>query len=972
MPNSSVLLLWLHVPVIGAVALVVHRNPLVPTAFAAGLAGALYLSWRHYGIDRTTRYVSAVALAGQPALLVALLSGQPWQIDMHMYFYAALALLMAWCDCSVLVLAAVTIALHHLVTDLLIPLTVFPGGADLTRVALHACIVTLETAVLIWFTNMLTSSFARIGAMSGEIRLHNEMLEQKVQERTVEAKAATLAKSLFLANMSHEIRTPMNAILGYSHLALRTNLSMRQRDYVSKIKSASTALLSLINDILDFSKIEAGKLLLDKAPFSLQASIDSVCSMVGVRASENGIDLRCEISRNVPATLIGDSHRFNQVLLNLLSNAVKFTKNGRVDVAVGVRARDASDITLEIVVRDTGIGMTPEQQARLFQSFSQADSSTTRKFGGTGLGLAISKQLVELMGGTIGVESSPGQGSAFTFSARMELGDDGEVFDAPFAREMAQLRIMIVDDNAGSREILLETLAPWAAHVDLASSGREALAALQDAADRQTPYDVVLMDWKMPEMDGIETARQIKEKANLAKLPTILMVSAYARDEAAFEVGMAGVSGFLVKPIELPSLGRAIKAILAGRTPVGEGLRPARDAAAGLIPMVAPGVRGARILLAEDNEINREVAIEILTDAGLIVESAENGRIACELVESGRCYDAILMDVQMPEMDGLEATLRIRELYSSNQIPIIAMTAHAFQQARERCFSVGMNDHVAKPVDPAILVATLERWLQGQGGAVGGNAITASVRSEPPACPGAPRLEGAQADGAQPDSPRAGTQAARPRFGGELPDVLPPFDLNAALMRVNGNPKLLRKLIRDFAAKFADTAHELRRQIAAEEIDDAHRLAHTLKGVAGTLEIREVSNTSRLIEDALAVRDMAEVEALITKLGQEIGPAVAAARTLDVDIATPPSRPLSALEVARIKPMLTELREQLRQRKMRAGITLEMIEQTIVATSDAKRLSQVREAIERLDFAEALAGLDQLTDSPAHLQEAAI
>ncbi len=405
-----VILLWLHVPVVTLVAIAVHRPPVPPALASVLLAGAYHLIWWRHGIAPVTRYLSAVALMGQPAMLVYLLAGHGWQMDMHMYFFATLALTMAWCDWRVILMAAITIALHHLLLDLVLPWSVFPRDADLARVGLHALIVVLQTAVLVWLSNRLEESFERIGSMSAEIMRHNDTLEQKVQERTQEAEAANQAKSLFLANMSHEIRTPMNAILGFCHLALRTELTRKQQDYLSKIKMASVSLLGLINDILDFSKVEAGKLSLERRQFNLRASLESTFSIAAVKAAEKGVAVRLDVDAGAPVTLVGDPLRLNQVLLNLVSNAIKFTERGTVTVSIRALERRGPLIVIEVVVRDTGIGMTPKQQAVLFRSFSQVDSSTTRRFGGIGLGLAISKQLVELMGGRIEVKSVPGAG----------------------------------------------------------------------------------------------------------------------------------------------------------------------------------------------------------------------------------------------------------------------------------------------------------------------------------------------------------------------------------------------------------------------------------------------------------------------------------------------------------------------------------------------------------------------------------
>jgi signal transduction histidine kinase/DNA-binding response OmpR family regulator len=923
-----VLFLWAHVPLMALVAQGVGRPALAPALFTAALAGALHLTWLRQGAAPPTRYISAVALMAQPALLLYLLAGHPWQMDMHMYFFAGLALLIGWCDWRVVVVAAGAVALHHLTFNLLLPSAIFPGGAGLERVYLHAGIVVLQTAVLVWLSNTLVSSFGRIGAMRDQILRSNETLERRVEERTQEARAASVAKSLFLANMSHEIRTPMNAILGFSHLALRTDLTPKQRDYLLKIKSASSALLGLINDILDFSKIEAGKLSLERAPFDLRAALEGVSSIAAVRALEKGVALHFDIAPELPAVLVGDSLRFNQVLLNLVSNGIKFTEQGEVVVTLRMLERRGSDITLEVSVRDTGIGMSAEQQARLFHSFSQADSSTTRKFGGTGLGLAISRQLVELMGGGIEVVSQPGKGSTFRFTIRMSAGEGSSLPACLPAEDLKRLRVMIVDDDAGSQEILREIFATWSIRADCASSAEQAFRMLEQATAQGGTYDLVLMDWKMPGIDGMEAARQIQRQAGLGPMPTVMMVSAYGREEAMQQAEAAGTSAFLVKPVEAEVLLDTISNIfIDGRLPAPQ---PQPAPALEGLPRVAPEFQGARVLLAEDNEINCEVAVEILTDAGLVVEIARNGRAACDmLLSEGARFDAVLMDVQMPEMDGIEATARIRQQIPADRLPIIAMTAHAYEQERQRCFAAGMNDHVAKPVDPAWLVATLNRWLKPVGNPVA--------------------------------MPLPAPVAAAPSPAVDLPAALPPFDLGRALVRVNGKRALLRKLVIDFGRNFGDVVATLRQQAGDGALDDARRTAHTLKGVAASLEVAEVAEAARQLEDALALRDTSGLDALLSRLEAALHPALAASRSLVTE--APPVAPPSApahLDYSAMRPALAELREQLQRRSLRARKTLEAMEASLGDRPEAAGLRPVAAAMAALDFTGATALLDEL------------
>jgi signal transduction histidine kinase/DNA-binding response OmpR family regulator len=947
------LLLWLHVPLLALAAVAVDK-PWLPSALvAAVLAAAVHLSWWRQGIAAATRYLSAVALMGAPALLVFLLAGKDWQMDMHMYFFATLALLIGWCDWRVVVVAAVTIAAHHLVLSFALPYAVFASTADIARVLLHAGIVAFQTTVLVWLSRTLVRSFDRIGAMSAEILRSNETLEQKVEQRTREANTANMAKSLFLANMSHEIRTPMNAIFGFSHLALRTEMTPRQRDYIGKIKTASSSLLALVNDILDVSKIEAGKLSLERTAFDLRQALEDTASIAAQRAAEKSVELRIEVDAAVPPVLIGDPLRLNQVILNLLSNAIKFTPGGIVAATIRVAARRDSEVTLEVAVRDTGIGMAPEQLSKLFQPFSQADSSTTRRFGGTGLGLAISRELVELMGGTIKAESRPGMGSTFTFTARMTVAEEVELPRLAALEDLQGLRILVVDDNAASREILQGLFQGWSVPVDLVSSGKEALAALRAAAESGNLYDVVVLDWKMPGMDGIETARAIQAGAAGARLPVVLMVSAYAQEDARAEAEAAGVSAFLVKPLDAGKLMETVGRLATPGRPA-----PAMPGAAAgpTMPMVAPALRGARVLLVEDNGINSELAAEILTDAGLLVEVAANGRIACEMVEArGHDYAAVLMDVQMPEMDGLEATLRIRRDWPSGLLPIIAMTAHAYEVEKQRCMEAGMDDHVAKPVDPELLIRTLERWLK-------------RGRAAPPAAqaPGRPAslvttVQGAAAPALPPQLLPAQLIAASP-----LPASLPPFDLPAALARVNGKQTLLRKLILDFADKFEGAVTSLRAQIERGALEDAKRLAHTLKGVAGALEIRKVAEAARQAEDALAQGEPMEMDLLLERLQGALRPAIDAAVTLrqpavQAVVAVAEGRAVAApVDAGAVSQLAAELRDLLQRRSLRARRTFEALALVLADAPQAAPLAELGEALGRLDYATALRRLDAL------------
>ncbi|KKC35011.1 hypothetical protein WH87_17690 [Devosia epidermidihirudinis] len=913
-----VYLFWAHVPLLALVAVLVGKSPIGAALAGAALAGAYHLTWWRSGIAPTTRYLSAVALMGEPALLVFLLSGNPWQMDMHMYFFATLALTIAWCDRRVVLMAAAAIAIHHLLLNLVLPYAVFPGGGDLARVVLHATIVVFQTAVLVWLSSMLVSSFDRIGVMRDEIMAKNAALE----ERTREAEAANRAKSMFLANMSHEIRTPMNAIIGFCHIVLRTELTPKQHDYVSKISGAGASLLRLINDILDFSKNEAGKLSLERRSFDLRAALETQMRLAAGEADKKGVALHTVISDAVPTTLVGDDLRFNQVVLNLVSNAIKFTQSGSVTLAVDLLGQPTDQVTLEVSVTDTGIGMTEEQLAALFTSFAQADSSTTRRFGGTGLGLAISKQIVEQMGGAIRVESIPGAGSTFTFTVVMQIDESGAALPLEPSRDIQQLRVLVADDNPASREILREIFASWSMSVDLVVSGAEVLGALDAAGQTGMPYDLVLLDWKMPGLDGIETVEAMRANKRLAKLPIVLFVTAYGHSEFKAEAERADVAAFLTKPVDPKTLLETITTLFASDDKASA--RPVPAIAA--IPMVAEPLRGLHVLLAEDNDINREIAIALLTDAGLTVDIAENGRLACERIAAAPIlYDAVLMDVQMPEMDGIEATRRIREAWSAQDLPIIAMTAHAYEVERQRCLAAGMNDHIAKPVDPTVLVQTLDRWLK-------------------------PRLVKAAI---------TPTAAPAPKPLDDLPDSLPPFDIEAGLKRVNGKRALLRKLITGFGEQFADVVPTLRRQIAEGALNDARRLAHTLKGVASSLELVAVSRTAADVEAAVANEDLDLISGQLNALEQALAPALAAAKRLappEIAAAVPKKGAADAFTAVLEKD---EFRALLKRRSLGARAGFEKLVAASVVIGDTSRMQAIKAALDRLDYDRALLLLDE-------------
>jgi PAS domain S-box-containing protein len=643
--------------------------------------------------------------------------------------------------------------------------------------------------------------------------------EEELRRAREVAEEATHTKSMFLANMSHEIRTPMNAIIGMAHLALRTSLDAKQRDYVQKIHGAGSSLLRIINDILDFSKIEAGRIEIENVRFALDDVMSNVSAVIAQKVFDQGLELLFDMIDDVPQDLVGDPLRLRQVLVNLVNNAVKFTEAGEVHLRIRLVERETSRVRLEFSVRDTGIGMTPEQQARLFQPFTQADGSTTRRYGGTGLGLTISKRLVELMGGTIRAESVPGKGSTFSFDAWFGLAGE-QVPRKALLKDLRALRILVVDDHAMAREVMRTHLANLPeATIDQAVSGEEAVAAVRQAA---APYDLVLMDWQLTGIDGVEAARRIKQIQGVRQ-PAIVMVTAFGRDDVRQDAAQAALDGFLVKPVNASTLFDLIVRLFAP-TQVGaavQALRGDHDF----------GLRGLRVLLAEDNEINQQIAVELLAAVGVEVEVVVNGREAVEKVLVGAGYDAVLMDLQMPELDGLSATREIRADSRFAALPIIAMTAHALVEERERCLQAGMNDHVAKPIDPDVLYGALARHCRRR---------TSAGHVETPAF-----------------------------VAGETVLSVEGLDAADGLRRVAGNRKLYLRLLRQFANEHYGTASALRSALGAGDRAGAERLAHTVKGVAGNIGATAVQQAAGTLEQA--IRENRETTALVAAFETGLG-----------------------------------------------------------------------------------------------------
>ena len=654
---------------------------------------------------------------------------------------------------------------------------------------------------------------ARLLSAVDTVQVHRDQL----QAALVDAQSATRAKSEFLANMSHEIRTPMNAILGMTDLALRTALSDKQRGYMTQVRAAAESLLVIIDDILDFSKIEAGKLSLEARDFSLAEVFDRVTALIGLKAQRKGLELLLKTAPDVPPVLVGDSMRLLQVLVNLCSNAVKFTEHGEI-VVVTVQnvASEAGSVVLRFAVRDTGIGLTSDQIAALFRPFSQVDASSTREHGGTGLGLAICRQLVAMMGGEIGVDSQPGAGSDFHFTARFGVGSPARAARLPLASAHRELRVLVVDDSPNSREILHDLLVLLGYAPVVEASGAAGLAELRRAAGVGRPYQLVLLDWRMPGMDGFDVVRALRDDPLPGTPPDILLVTAYGDEDIVREAAKHGLAGCLAKPVSPSTLLDAINGACGPQRGGVSGAVPAAvahaQAAPDATPSAAPAaLRGRRVLLVEDNELNRIVATELLCDvAGMDVTLAGNGQEALAHLRDAR-FDLVLMDIQMPGMDGLQATRLIRADRSLARLPVIAMTAHAFARDREQSQAAGMNDHVSKPFEPAQLFKTMLRWL--------------SPAPSPLALPAANAVASA--------------------------DAGLPVDTELGLRRCLGKPELYQKIVGRYLKQRAAGGNEIRGALEAGELEAGARAAHTLVSTAAMLGAPALAALARELHDAV-------------------------------------------------------------------------------------------------------------------------